>query len=322
MRVFIFGLGYVGHFLAQMCIENGWEVTFATRRPSLLLPENCPYTLIDFHNHTKISEALREASCIISTVPPDLKTQSDPVLAQYQDELLQTNARWIGYISATSVYGNYDGAWVNEESACHPSSETGILRLKVEQQWKVLYESHRLPIHIFRAAGIYGPTRNALEDIKNDRVTHAVRSSICFSRIHIHDLCSAILKSMQNPTPGEIYNCSDDRPAPAADVQQFAAKLLKRPPLEEHSLENAVLSARMKEFYQDDKKIDSSKIKNALEIKWKYPTYEIGLQEEIDSTSHIRIYFKNLVATCLNIRVLLKILIRAVIRSFFKKFHH
>lgn len=34
---------------------------------------------------------------------------------------LNNKLQWIGYLSSTSVYGNYDGAWVDEEYALESS---------------------------------------------------------------------------------------------------------------------------------------------------------------------------------------------------------
>ena len=36
------------------------------------------------------------------------------------------NCKWITYLSATSVYGDHKGEWVNENSATKPTSVNGI----------------------------------------------------------------------------------------------------------------------------------------------------------------------------------------------------
>ena len=48
------------------------------------------------------------------------------------------NCKWITYLSATSVYGDHKGNWVNESSITKPTSENGINRLNAENNWKNL----------------------------------------------------------------------------------------------------------------------------------------------------------------------------------------
>ena len=61
--------------------------------------------------------ALRSATHVLVTVPPVADRDRDPLLALHGD-LLRSSARlrWVGYLSTTGVYGNHDGAWVDESS--------------------------------------------------------------------------------------------------------------------------------------------------------------------------------------------------------------
>ena len=74
-------------------------------------------------------------------------------------ELLKSNynllnkSKWITYLSSTSVYGDHNGAWVDENSKLIPNSEKGKTRLGIENRWKKLSKDY--PIQIFRLAGIY-----------------------------------------------------------------------------------------------------------------------------------------------------------------------
>ena len=51
-------------------------------------------------------------------------------------------------MSATSVYGNHDGEWVDENSETNPTSDNGIQRLKVEQQWQKFAKENNKPLQI------------------------------------------------------------------------------------------------------------------------------------------------------------------------------
>ena len=57
--------------------------------------------------------------------------------------------KWICYLSATSVYGNHYGAWVDEKSITSPTSTNGKERLNAEKNWLDLALSNNLPFQIF-----------------------------------------------------------------------------------------------------------------------------------------------------------------------------
>ena len=48
---------------------------------------------------------------------------------------IKTNCKWITYLSATSVYGDHKGDWVNENSITKPSSPNRVSRLQAENSW-------------------------------------------------------------------------------------------------------------------------------------------------------------------------------------------
>ncbi|MDP2194097.1 MAG: SDR family NAD(P)-dependent oxidoreductase, partial [Alphaproteobacteria bacterium] len=212
-------------------------------------------------------------------VPPVADIQ-DPVLDIYKDAMKNSPASWIGYLSATSVYGNHDGAWVDEASLCVPDTPKAMLRLQSEEQWQALYHQHGKPVHIFRLAGIYGPFQNTLVHLKNGKRDTIVKPGHYFSRIHVADICKGLVASMEQPQPWAIYNMADDEPAPLHVVQQYGAKLLDLPQLTETLYNQAHLSPGMREFFENNKRVCAKKIKQDLNVSWTYPTYREGLKNE------------------------------------------
>ena len=81
----------------------------------------------------------------------------------FKEIIKKTKAKWITYLSATSVYGNHDGGWVNENSETKPTSVSGIKRLQAENQWLKFSNENNLPIQIFRLSGIYSTKNNILK---------------------------------------------------------------------------------------------------------------------------------------------------------------
>ena len=76
-----------------------------------------------------IIKKLEEANYILISIPP---VDGKDIVANYLETNLKNkmNCKWITYLSATSVYGDHKGDWVNENSATKPTSVNGISRLE------------------------------------------------------------------------------------------------------------------------------------------------------------------------------------------------
>ena len=77
----------------------------------------------------------------------------------------------------------------------------------------------------------------------------------------------------------DIFNISDDMPAPPQDVVEFAARLLNIDPPEPVKFSEANLSEMAKSFYSETKYIRNQKIKEKLGLQLKYPNYKLGLKD-------------------------------------------
>ena len=67
------------------------------------------------------------------------------------------------YLSATSVYGNHNGKWVNENSKLKGKTKFGLGRKIVERNWLRFKEKTNLDINILRVSGIYSKESNVLK---------------------------------------------------------------------------------------------------------------------------------------------------------------
>ena len=178
--------------------------------------------------------------------------------------------------SATSVYGDHKGDWVNEDSATQPTSDNGINRLEAEKKWKNLSNKKNYPLQIFRLAGIYSNEFNILKRLKTGKVQIVDKKNHFFSRIHVEDIANILFKSLDNFKNNEIYNICDDKPASQSDVAAYGAKLLNLKNPNTVKLEE-VESEMLRNFYKDSKKVDNKKMKTFFKYNLKFPTYVEGL---------------------------------------------
>ncbi len=293
--LFCFGLGYSARRLADRLAARGWRVAGTVRNPGAreLPPE---WQIAGFSGDRPaegLAEALAGTTHILSSIPPGGgmgdgpsdrpenrldHRPGDPVLQHHRDAILRLPAlSWIGYLSATSVYGDCAGAWVDETAPLRPTGRRGARRVATEQAWLQLFEEDGIPVHIFRLAGIYGPGRSALDRLRTGQTRVAVKDGQVFGRIHVDDIATALEASIARPHPGQIYNLCDDEPAPPQDVAACAARLLgvaapAPVPLAEAGLSEAALS-----FYRDNRRVSNARIKKDLGVRLRWPTYREGL---------------------------------------------
>ena len=280
MNIFAFGFGQVSkYFIKKLAKEkNNFELNISSRKES----HSGSFEGIKFNSYqfdvkkidNKIFEAILKADYILISIPPI--DRQDIVIKNFKETIKKTKTKWITYLSATSVYGNHNGEWVNEKSKTKPTTINGVNRLKAEDQWLELSKQYDLPFQIFRLSGIYSNQNNILKRLRSGQTKIVKKENHFFSRIHVEDISNILFKSLKTFKRNEIFNISDDKPASQIDVAIYGSKLLKivsPEPLKLDSLEEGML----KDFYKDSKKVDNKKMKEFFNYKLKYPTYVEGL---------------------------------------------
>ena len=280
----LFGLGYTAKALIPVLQARGIRViaTVRTADKAKNMAKLTGAEVLPFAGHLTdpLRKAIRSAHMIISSAPP-ADDGSDPILSAIPALTSRAqNCRWAGYLSATSVYGDRGGDWAFEDELLYPATERGKNRVQTELAW---LESG-LPVHVFRLAGIYGPeifgqSRNAFDRLRMGRAKAVIKPGHVVNRIHVEDIASALLASMEAPNPCQVYNIADGRPAPPEQVLEFAADLIGEPRAPQVDLASADLSPMARSFYAETKRIDISRARSELGWQPKYATYKDGLCE-------------------------------------------
>ena len=90
-----------------------------------------------------------------------------------------------------------NGKWVDENSKLKTTSERGIRRKKTEDSHMNLFNSYKIPIHIFRLPGIYGLGRSVFDKLIKNKAIEIIKKNHFFSRIHVEDIANAIILSLK-----------------------------------------------------------------------------------------------------------------------------
>ena len=280
-RLFCFGLGFSALALAQHLRDKGFAIagTCRSEEKAAALRDEGIDAFVYGPDHALDPAALAGTTHLLLSIPPD--ENGDPVARDLGNSLQALPLEWVGYLSTTGVYGDRGGDWVDEASPLAPSTARGRRRLEAEEQWAAL----DLPLHIFRLAGIYGPGRNQLATLRAGTAKRIVKEGQVFSRIHVEDIANVLAASIAHPAPGTAYNVCDNEPAPPQDVVAYAAGLLGITPPPEVPFEDADLSPMAKSFYAESKRVSNKRIREALGVTLRYPTYREGLKALLAQTT-------------------------------------
>lgn len=192
---------------------------------------------------------------------------------------LQTPVRRMLLVGTTGVYGDCQGAWVDESSACQPINDRSRRRLDAEQQWQRWAKESSAELCVFRVVGIYAHERLSRKRFESALPVIRATESGFSNRIHADDLARLMAKTMQHPDAQGIFNIADGRPTSSAEFQQYAAKLLGYPPLPEISMQQALeqFSPMMLSFIKESKRVNADKLLALLNMDLLYPDYKTGL---------------------------------------------
>ena len=285
-RIAIVGCGYTGLRLAREATRAGYDVVGTSRSEESLAEleaegaEAIDWDVLD-DGVTALSGRLGPGTAVVYSIPTLYRdyivSQSgqsrhiEPVERVLEAAIAQGADRFI-YLSSTSVYGDHDGAWVDEETETRPTSPYGKMRRDIEEY--VLGRAEGIDVNVARLVGIYGPGRTMLNYIESGRYKLVDGGSKPTNRIHVDDIVQSLLAMVeQAPGGARLYNISDGHPRTAAEVVDWLVEHcgIERP--EEISMEDyrreygENAAARWKNSYR----VRNDRLIEELEVELRYP---------------------------------------------------
>lgn len=292
-QVLILGGGFSGLRLGRALASQGIPVLLTHRSTdpnregisSAQRPPECGGLLrwLPFNGQPQNGETptLPEGiSHLLSTIPPDGQGH-DPALAGLGSQLEALPLRWVGYLSTTGVYGDRNGAWVDESTStdqCRPRSQARVL---AEQAWM----ARGWPLQRFRLPGIYGPGRCPFDSLRQGRARLIHKPGQMFSRIHVDDIAGAVLHNLLLPPEQRpaVINVADHFPCPSSETLGFAAHLLRLnlPAYERYEDVADSLSAMARSFWQENRRVSNRLLCETLGYQLIHPTYRQGFRASL-----------------------------------------
>ena len=280
-KLFFFGFGQVAKYFLNKLIQEKYNfdlITTNTRKTENKIFNQINFKSYYFFNNKfdpNLLNELNNSNKILISIPPT--EGHDIVLKTFHKAFKESKFDWITYLSATSIYGNTNGEWVDENTNPNPTSFRGISRLNAEKAWLEYFKNYKIPLQIFRLAGIYSNENNVLQRLKLGTQNIIEKKNHYFSRIHVEDIAEILFVSLQKFSSGEIFNISDDYPSSNAELVKYAASLINIKIPKSISVDQ-VESQMLKDFYKDSKRVKNQKMKIFFGHNLKYPTFKEGLK--------------------------------------------
>ncbi len=224
----------------------------------------------------ELAHALGDADVVLASAPPD--AAGDPLLRLGADALARGRLRQVVYLTTLGVYGDHQGAWVDEASPARAGTSRLERRLQAEAAWFEFGRRQHVAVAALRLAGIYGPGRNALAQLKAGEARIIDRPGQVFNRIHVEDISRAIMAVVAQRFDG-ILNVADDLPTAPGEPIAYAARLLGLPVPRAIPFEEAAraMSPMALSFWGASKRVSNRRLKEDLGVRLAFPTYREGL---------------------------------------------
>ncbi|GAB4478668.1 MAG: NAD-binding protein [Burkholderiaceae bacterium] len=179
------------------------------------------------------------------------------------------------YVSTTGVYGDAQGAWLDETARAAPASERALRRLDAERALRRAGAAGALHVSILRAPGIYdGHARLPLERLRQGLPALAPADDVHTNHIHADDLARIAIAALYRGAAQRVYNAVDDSDLNMGEYFDLVADRfgLPRPPrLARDELKTAV-SPTMYSFMSESRRLRNARIKRELRVRLRYPT--------------------------------------------------
>jgi nucleoside-diphosphate-sugar epimerase len=207
------------------------------------------------------------AENVLYLAPPPTNGAQDPRLAR---ALATLRARRIVYVSTTGVYGDCQGAQIDETRAVHPESARAKRRVAAERllrtkpaQWSI-----RL-----RVPGIYAKDRLPLERIGRGTPALAFEDDSYSNHIHADDLARILWLALFRGKPHRAYNTVDNANLKMGewfDLVADAHGLPRVAKIPAAQIKNSV-SPELWSFMRESRRIGNARLREELRVRLQYP---------------------------------------------------
>ncbi|AVR99104.1 SDR family oxidoreductase [Pseudoduganella armeniaca] len=279
-RLLILGCGDVGMRLLPLLRARYrvFAVTSQAARLAELRAAGAVPVLADLDQPCTLRRLAGLAHTVIHLAPPQPEGTLDR-RTRHVTAILPEGARVV-YISTTGVYGDLQGALVDETQPVAPRNARAQRRVDAERVLRAWARRAHGHLAIVRVPGIYAADRLPLARLHAGTPALAPQDDVYTNHIHADDLAAIVLGALRRGRPNRVYHAVDDTALRMADYFDAVADAfaLPRPPrLPRAQLAQAVSPALLS-FMSESRRLANGRLKRELGVRLAYPTVADGLR--------------------------------------------
>ncbi len=184
------------------------------------------------------------------------------------------------YISTSGVYGDCQGAMIDEAHSVNPTNERAVRRVDAEKQIRAWGKRTHVAVSILRVPGIYAADRLPLLRLQQNLPALSENEDSYTNHIHADDLARIIYATAQYGKPGRLYHACDDSQIKMGAYFDLIADHFGYPHPPRINREEAEkrISPGMMSFMRESRRLVNARLKRELYVKLLYPTVVSGIQ--------------------------------------------
>ncbi len=224
------------------------------------------------------------ATRVLYLAPPASEGWTDPrVLALLRALRRRSHPLQLVYGSTSGVYGDCDGAWVDETRAVKPGTARAQRRVDAESQLRFFGRSAHVSAQVLRIPGIYAPDRvggTPRERLLRGTPVLRAEDDVFTNHIHSDDLARACVAALWKGRSQRTYNVCDHTVLKMGDYFDLAADLyqLPRPPRVARSSAQQQLPTMLLSFMSESRRLVNRRMVQELGLRLRYPSVTEGLR--------------------------------------------
>ena len=301
----VVGAGYVGLALCRQLDAAGHEVTGVRRSPSPVREAGIDAVAADVTEPQELT-ALPDADAVVFAASSGGRGP-EPARRVFVEGLENTIDAYadrasppdrLVYTSSTGVYGDHDGAWVDEETPLDPQTEKTAVLAEAERVAVETAAEAGIDGTVARFAGLYGPDRYRLERYVEGPVTQGY-----LNMVHRDDAAGAVRFLLTGESPsdgspsddsvrsepvdharGEVVTVVDDEPVEKWTFADWLADEcgVARPEKQtkDERIAGGDLSVAARRRIRTSKRVDNAKLRE-LGYEFRFPTFRSGYRAAV-----------------------------------------
>lgn len=283
--IFIVGCGDVGLRVAERWKKQGVMLSALARSSesaACLFQQGITPITGDLDAAETLQNLPLSGAWIYYFAPPPLSGVVDSRMQAFISTLQSAKTAPLGvvYISTSGVYGDCQGAWVDEDAALAPVTDRSKRRLDAEQQLRSWGRASGVAVIVLRVGGIYGPDRLPIKRLQRQEPVLEPHQSPYSNRIHIDDLVTVLLAAIEKGQADRVYNTCDDSPSTMSDYFFAVADSvgLVHPSTVDMQQAVSVMSPAMLSYLTESRRMVNRRLYDELGVTLAYPDLASGLK--------------------------------------------